>query len=221
MTSENFKLISGTNVRLLRSAPNIVLGYLVFLTVPYVYLDVYAYDNDAAYWLLGLITWGATYILFLKLMKVGGYLENGQGGGLGTYFVLGLGIGILVVLGLIGFAFPGLYLLMRWLPAYSRAIATNDGVNSSMWWSWRQTEKFQWVLGRAMIGPLFCYAAAIAVIIHYQFVYYPEGERSIPYELFSSVFTNFLINLATVWLTILGISAYDLVSDEQSAGLQS
>ncbi len=150
-------------VRLARAGWIYVVVYLVATTAPFIYLDLYAFDDDGLYGLLSFLSWGFGYLLFVALMQKGGHLTEGKQTGIGTYFAVGIAVGIPVVLALIVLILPGLYLLMRWLPAYARALLTLDGVGNSMRWSWNQTEPFQRQLSVAMIGPVLCYVASLGI----------------------------------------------------------
>src|SRR3546814_4830125 len=58
---------------------------------------------------------------------------------------------------------------MRWLPAYSRALTSSDGVGNSMRWSWRETDHWQLPLGIALLFPVLCYGLAMIAYLAYDY----------------------------------------------------
>ena len=186
-----------------------VFGFLLASTVPYVFLDIYYPEGTEYYGLFGMIVWALGYILFVGVMKNGGYLGAGKQTGVGTYFVLGMAVGLPVLLGLVLLILPGLYLLMRWLPSYSRALVTSDGVGKAMRWSWEATEPFQRQLGIALIGPLACYGASIAMILSYD-AFYEHFDWAGYIAI--SILSNAVQSIGVAWFTILGVAAYGSIS---------
>ena len=188
-----------------------IVAYVVVTTAPYVYLDIYAPEQDALLGLLGFVGWGLGYLLFVKLMKAGGHLKSGMRSGIGTYFVLGFAIGMFVGLALIVLIVPGLYLLMRWLPAYSRALVSDDGVGNSMRWAWRMTEPIQRSLVVAMIGPVACFAASVGMSVVYITNY--EWFDWTSFTL-ASIFWNGALAVSMSWLIVLGVAVFEFVSEQ-------
>ncbi|AOL94605.1 hypothetical protein BG023_111679 [Porphyrobacter sp. LM 6] len=196
---------------LVRSAPGFVASYILITTTVFVLLDVYAYEEGGLYALASFLNWGLGYVLFLGLMQNGGLTPEGTRTGIGTYFALGIAINILVALALVAFIIPGLYLLMRWLPAYSRALISYDGVGNSMRWSWAQTEPWQRPLSVGMLFPVLCLGASLAVpAIYSNFVEYVDDTE---FALWS-IFTNGVMSIGFVWLTVYGVAAFKLVCDQ-------
>ena len=187
--------------RLVVNAWPYILGYMVLDSAPITYLDIYYYDQDVAYAWAGFLSWGMGYFLLLLVMQQGGLFSKGKISGIGTYFALGLATGILVVLALVVLIIPGLYLLMRWLPVYARALTSFDEIGNTMRWSWDATERFQKPLGIAMIGPVLCYAISAGSLYLY------DGSSWTAY-IISSIAANLAISLARAWLTVLGVAAF-------------
>ena len=184
--------------------------YLIATAAPFTYLDCYAFDDDGLYGLFSFISWGFGYLLFVGLMQKGGYLAGGKQTGFGTYFALGIAIGVPVMLALVVLILPGLYLLMRWLPAYARALVTLDGVGNSMRWSWNETEPLQKQLSVAMAGPVLCYAASIGLLIAYELLYYHFDWTG---YVVASIFWNSGVSLGVAWFTIFGIAAFGVINE--------
>lgn len=210
---ETLEFLFSEQKRLARAGWAYIAAYLIVCTGPYIYLDLYAYEKDGLYALLGLLSWALGYILFVGLMKKGGYLAGGKKTGIGTYFVLGVAIGIPVVLALVVFVLPGLYLLMRWLPAYSRALVTSDGFGNAMRWSWQNTEPFQKPLSLAMIAPLSGYGVSMGMWLGYDFFYDHFDWTA---YVVAAVVWNGAMALGIAWLTTFGIAAFGMLTAQKS-----
>lgn len=209
--------IYGEQKRLAKSGWAYIAIYLVINTVPYIYLDLYAYDEDRQYGLLGLVSWALGYVLFVGLMQRGGLLFAGKQTGIGTYFALCIAIGIPVVLALFVLILPGLYLLMRWSPAYSRALVTTEGIGNAMRWSWEMTEPLQKPLALAMIAPVSAYAVSMAMMVPYEFYSDSLGWTGF---VTITVIANVALSVGVAWITIFGIASYGLV-DESARRLEN
>lgn len=199
--------------RLAGGAAGVIAGYVVFASTPYVLLDINTPDKTVAYLWASFFDWGLGYLMFLAMMPRGGLTAGGLRTGIGTYFVLGLVIAIPVAVGLIALLLPGLYLLMRWLPAYSRALMTRDGVLSAMTWSWQRTEPWQGPLVAAMILPLALAAIAALAPFANTFVYEHLGRTGI---ILLSVFCNAVASIGFAGMTVYGIAAYSLLLGQDS-----
>jgi hypothetical protein len=200
---------------LVRSAPGFVVSYILITTTIFVLLDVYAYEERGLYGLVSFLNWGLGYVLFLGLMQNGGLTPEGTRTGVGTYFALGIAISIPVGLALVVFIIPGLYLLMRWLPAYSRALISDDGVGNSMRWSWAQTEPWQRPLSLGMVFPVACLGASFAVpAIYSNFV---EFVGDTEFALWS-IFTNGAASIGFVWFTAYSVAAFKLICNQTAEG---
>lgn len=207
-TREFFNALMAEQRRLAGRAAGALAGYVVVGTAPYVLLDVYALESTAPYAWVAFFDWGLGYLLFLVLMHRGGLTAGGPRTGIGTYFVLGLVIGIPVLFGLVALLLPGLYLLVRWLPAYSRALMTRDGVASAMGWSWERTAPWQRPLAIAMLFPLVPYAIPLLAIFADGLVYEQFGWTG--YTLLS-VLINGSGSIAFAGLTVYSVAAYALL----------
>lgn len=185
-----------------------LLAYLVAVSGLFLYLDLFYYDEPRIYGLLGIVGWAFGYLLFVGIMQAAGYFRDGKKTGVGTYFVLGMAIGIPVAIGFILLIIPGLYLRMRWLPAFSRAMATEDGVTNSMRWSWNQSKPHQAALSLAMIPPVFLFVLPVGLQRAYE-VFYEFLDWNGYVAL--SVVSNLASSLATAWFTVLGAAVYGCV----------
>ena len=214
MNGSTGEFIKRSNLQIARAGRVEIALFLVFTSLPYIVLELYYPEDAAAYLFLNFGYFALAYLLFRRLMRVSGCLENGQWSGIGTFFGIGIVKGLGIGLGLIALVIPGLYLGMRWLAAYPRGMASSDGIIGSLGWSWQETASWQRPLALALVGPIVCYILLVLVFAHYEYIYYPDGEQSFAYELLSSLVSNLLIGVADVWLTLLGISSYLLVSNE-------
>ncbi len=182
-----------------------VLGYIVFGSAPNILLDIYYYEEAGAYLWAGVLVWVMGYILLLAIMKQGGLFAHGKTTGIGTYFVLEIAIDIPVGLALVVFIFPGLYLLMRWLPVYARALTSPNSIGNSLRWSWNATQRFQKPLLISMVGPVLCFGVAVGCLYLY------DGSSWTVYIL-SSVVSNLAMSIAYAWLTILGAASFGMLA---------
>lgn len=179
----------------------IILGFVALWAGSYTALDVYASDNNRAYSLVGLLLWALEYLLLVIIMEKCGYFSNGKKSGVGTYVVLGMAKGIFIGLALVVLIVPGLYLMMRWLPAYARALTTDDWVGTSLRWSWDATENFQKPLAIGLIGPVACLAIGLLLTVFY----FPDDWALDAAVLLVS---NIMMSLGLVWLTVLGVACF-------------
>lgn len=207
---EFFSHLMAEQKALVRRAPGFVVMYILITTTAFALLDIYAYEAHGLYGLVSFLSWGLGYILFLGLMQQGGLTPEGTRTGVGTYFALGIAVSIPVSLALVVLIIPGLYLLMRWLPAYSRALVSTDGVGNSMRWSWAQTEAWQRPLSLCMLFPILWFGASIAVpAIYFNYVEYVGDEE---FALWS-IFINAGVSIGFAWLTVYSVAAFKLICE--------
>lgn len=191
--------------RLIEGTAGFLAGYLVLGTLPYVLLDTYAPETFSVYGVVGFFDWGLRYLLFLALMHRGGLTTGGMRSGIGTYFVLNLVMTIPVIVGLLALLLPGLYLLMRWLPAYSRALMTREGASDAMRWSWARTAPWQRPLAMAMLLPLVPFAVSMLATIADSFL---REDLDWTGYVALSVFINGTASLGFAAITVYGVAAY-------------
>ncbi|NQZ46032.1 MAG: hypothetical protein HRT63_00690, partial [Erythrobacter sp.] len=115
-----------------------VLAYIVVTTALYSAGDILMVE-DGLYVLITIVGWALDYLLLRHLMKASAAPSEAPLGGVGGYFALGLVSGVAIIAGLILLIIPGLYLILRWLPAYARLYVHGDGVASALRWSWQET----------------------------------------------------------------------------------
>lgn len=203
--------ISARTLALARLARLEIAAYLALFTALYTALDMTVTTAMSLYGLAGFAAWGAGYLLLLRLLGCGGSLPDGLRSGVGTYFAICFVTSLAIGAGLVVLLVPGLYLLMRWLPSYARALASDDGVTGSLRWSWRATEPFQGVLARQLVGPIACYVPPVAIMVHWEFVYWKQDAYSFTYELLASILVNLFISVSSAWIVVLCASSFDLI----------
>lgn len=187
-----------------------VLGYVLFVSVPFIYLDLYHWDAEIAYVWIGFLTWALGYLLILKLLSARGLIHSRERGGVGTYVALAIPISLAVGLALVVFILPGIYLLMRWLPVFARALTRREWIGTSMRWSWNATEKFQRPLAISLAGPVALYLVAFG------FPYLFEYSDWTTYTIIVLV-TNLSAALGQTWLSVLGVASFALLLKVEGA----
>lgn len=190
----------------LRNLPY-VLAYLVLTTAPYIYLDIFLWYQENLYFLAAFLAWAMGYVLLLFIMQRSGYFADGKASGVGVYFALSVGTGILIGLAAIMLILPGLYLLMRWLPVYARALTTDEWVTQSMRWSWAATEPYQGPLALALVMPVMLFVISFAAT-------YFLSIGGLSYEA-TLIIGNCAASVASAWLLILCVAAFGLLSDAE------
>lgn len=179
----------------------IILGYVALWAGAYTALELYAYDFRSAYNLAKLLLWTLEFLLLVIVMEECGYLSGGKKSGVGTYMVLGVVKGLAISAALVVLIVPGLYLMMRWLPAYARALTTDDWVGNSLRWSWDATENFQKPLAIGLIGPVACCAIGLLLT-----VFYFPGDWMLDAAVL--LVSNIMMSLGLAWLVVLGVASF-------------
>lgn len=201
-----------------RSGALAIAGYVAASTALYSVVDSYYYDEDSLYWGTAILVWGLGYALLVHLMRLSRSEGEQHLGGIGGYFGLGLFAGIAIVVGVILFIIPGLYLMMRWLPAYARYQHDGKDVVGAMRWSWEHTEGFQLPLFFALIGPVLLLAAALAFSLAQAFYLYDILD---PVAVWPFWVINLLSSLSVAWTQLLGVAAYRVIQRHHSVPVET
>lgn len=191
--------------RIFRASKSMIGSYVLITSAAYFYLDVFHFESDLGYLWLGFAVWGFGYIVFVDAMNRGGYFFEGKKAGVGSYFAITLVTSMLIAVGLVALVLPGLYLLMRWLGAYSRVLASEDGVGNSMRWSWERTEEVQKELAINLMPPVILFALGIALRYFYE-AYYDYFDWNGFYAI--SLAWNLVDSVANACLIILASAVY-------------
>ncbi|GMN01733.1 hypothetical protein [Erythrobacter sp. MTPC3] len=203
--------IHDEQLRLAKAGSAYLIGYVLIYTATYSVFDIYFYDADAANLILTIVMWGLGFALLVGVMKAGGLLVHGMRSGLGTYFGLGLLISFAVTFGLFLLLLPGLYLMMRWLSAYARAVTTDEGAVAAMRWSWHASQPAQMPLSIALLPPVAIHFAAFGAL----FTAVPDAGSAVDAGgALILIAVNAAIYIASAWLTLLGVAVYGLQSGQ-------
>lgn len=200
--------------RILREGRNWIILYVLATVGSYIYIDLYHYDANGLYVLIGLLVWAMGYILTISLLKNAGYIPDGLKSGVGTYFVLGIAIGLAILMAGVFFILPGMYLAMRWLPVFERALTSNDGAQGSMWWSWNSTEPVQFDLSRFSILPmLLIIVASLSPWVYDEFYDFFDWNGYVAYI----VIYNLALQVGVAWFTVVGLAANAVLQGSDEA----
>ncbi|RGP40271.1 hypothetical protein BPTFM16_00553 [Altererythrobacter insulae] len=197
--------LNAEQLRLSGAAIRILGFYIAITTAAYFYLDVFHFENDTAYVWLGFGVWGLGFIAFVETMNRGCLFSHGKKAGVGSYFAISAVISIFVALGAIALILPGLYLLIRWLGAYARVLASDDGVGNSMRWSWDKTESVQRDISISLVIPVLIFCSGILLRLVYD-QYYEVFDWNGFYAV--SLIWNSLESLASAWMIVLAAAVF-------------
>lgn len=188
-------------------------AYVLVSTSIYIAVDLLYPDEVGPYFLSAFTVWGFGFALLAVLMRKSAPAGEDHAGGIGSYFGLCLIAGSLIPVAMVLLILPGLYLLMRWTPSYSRLYHTREGVIEAMKWSWEHTDPIQKPLAIALIAPASLYALLFAIGVWYEFNYF---DASIAAYRSMIATTDFIIVLAAAWFQLLGVAAYRFIQRRQS-----
>ena len=188
----------------------ILLAYVIATSALYGYLDVYSMYDSGLYVLANLINWALGYLLLVSLMQRAGYFQAGKGSGVGTYFVLGILLVPAVLLGVVLLVIPGLYLLLRWLPAYADALVNGGSAMSALRRSWRSTKGSTLPLARAALAPIACFVISLGIVLMSELE--PTGLRNA-----MVVSADIAVAIGIAWFTTLGIATFGVLGTDNPA----
>ena len=194
-----------------------VLAYIVVTTALYSAADILMVE-DGVYFLISMAGWALGYLLLRYLMKASAAPGEAPLGGVGGYFALGLVSGAAIFAGLILLIIPGLYLFLRWLPAYARLCVHGDGVVPALRWSWQETRALQKPLALALIWPLLFLALSLLGFFAVEAGWIVWGESASQAASASDillVIANLLGGIWTAWMQVLGIAVYRMIERDE------
>lgn len=190
-----------------------VLAYIVVTTALYSAADILMVE-DGVYFLISIVGWALGYLLLRYLMRASATPGEAPLGGVGGYFALWLVSWVVIFAGLILLIIPGLYLILRWLPAYARLYVHGDGVVSALRWSWQETRALQKPLALALIWPFLFLALGVLGIFPVEMGWIAWGETASQAASASDivlVVVNLLSGIWTAWMQVLGIAVYRMI----------
>ncbi len=182
--------------------------YVVLTSAPLIYVD-YAYPMTI--WpvvLLVIFAWASGYMLLFAMMEsVGVSVESG----IGSFFAIGLVTSVAIAIASAAFVLPGVYLVLRWLPAYVRGLATDGSVAGSLGWSWSRTKPFQKELALGLVGPVvLLFPAGLFTFEHLRI-------DSDPVYLAFLVGIHLTQSAGCAWLLLLGVASYLAIGSTDEA----
>lgn len=205
--------LAAAQSRIARSAALWLGAYVACSTGIYTAIDVWYYDSDAAYLISAFVVWFLGYLLLVGLMRASHPDRLSGAGGIGGYFALCFIAGIAIGFAYLLLIIPGIYLTMRWLPAYAREQATGEGVTQALEWSWQQTAPHQRALAIAMAPPVGLIFLAFGMMAY-------QSMTAEPLEIGVLYAGYFLINLALAvsgaWTQLLGVAVLRQVEEKQA-----
>lgn len=202
-------MLISEQVRVVRAGAIYAIGYVVLLTLGYAYIDFYHFEDDALYALGSLLGWAVGYVLLLGLMQSAGLIVKGTVSGVLTYFLLGITTALPIILGFFLLIFPGVYLMLRWLPVFAVAIALEPRPIRAMSQSWHATSPHLWPLAVSLIGPFLMIAVATITVVAVPIT----GTETVTWFLLS----NLALALGTAWFTVLGVASFSLIFGHASS----
>ncbi|MEO1729945.1 MAG: hypothetical protein AAFR64_04335 [Pseudomonadota bacterium] len=192
-----------------------VFGFLVLSVVPYVVLDLFWYEETTPFFAVSFLSILLNFGFLHFLLKDNFLYENGLQAGIFSFIGLSFLHTVPVILGWILLFLPGAYLALRWLPAFARLFASEDGVMASLGWSWEHTSGIVGALAGAFAGPVVLYAISICALVFQGF--YLEVAPNADFEtVFTSttIISNVAMSAGLAWYTILGVAVYSLISGQ-------
>lgn len=195
-----------------RNGAKYIIAYILLLAGPHIYLDIAMPDVDSAYLLLSVVGVGLNFFLLYALLQLRNAPDEATNSRIGAFFWLSIVHNTAVTIGLVVFVLPGIYLALRWLPAFTRLLKSEDGIMEALRWSWEETSGHERDLAIPFFFVILAYLLALAPLAATD-VFYGSPEY-VSYETLDSlyipitVFTNLALAIATAWYTVLGVASY-------------
>lgn len=145
---------------------------------------------------LNVATFVAGFFLSRTMLSSTGMLAAAGGARFGAYFGLSILSGLGIILGFVLLILPGVFLLIRWLPAFGFLLGSEESVSRSLRLSWERTRGHFWAILVGAALPILLLAAGGTIY----FV-------ALTSELFSSNALFVVANIALYAFTVVG-SAY-------------
>lgn len=206
--------VNGEQIRIAQSGVTYLVGYIAVSAAAYSVVDILFFEEDALYFFSSVFVWAVGYVLLVMLMRCSAPNRELLRGGIGGYFGLGIISNFAIGIGFLMLVVPGLYLTMRWLPAFARLSASGDGVIQALSWSWEATASHQKELALALIGPMLTLAMFVGIIA-VQEIYLLEAS-SLTLSL-SFIAMNIFVGIFSAWMQLLGVAVYRMIEREQAA----
>lgn len=194
------------------NAAKYIIVYVVLWAGAYIYIDLEMPDSTGAFFLMSFVGVGLNFFLLYSLVQSSDAADYGPKTGLASFFGLSLLHSIAIFAGLVFLIIPGLFLCIRWLPAFARLLNSDEGLIAAFDWSWDRTKGHELTLAGWFLGLIALYLIAFASIAVIEI--YPEFDRDVSYETLESllipsvILSNVAMALGLVWYTLLGVASY-------------
>lgn len=189
-----------------------IIVYVVLWAGAYIYIDLEMPDSTGALFLMSFAGIGLNFFLLYSLVQSSDAADYGPKTGLASFFGLSILHTVAILVGLLFLIIPGLYLSIRWLPAFARLLNSDEGIIAAFDWSWDRTKGHVLSLTGWFMGLIALYLIAFASIAVFEF--YTEFNRDVSSETLetllipSVILSNVAMALALVWYTLLGVASY-------------
>ena len=213
ITGSPQKLLWQYQTAIAKAGAGTVLAYIVVTTALYSAADILMVE-DGVYFLISIVGWALGYLLLRYLMRASAAPGEAPLSGFFGYFALGLVSGVVIIAGLILLIIPGLYLILRWLPAYARLYVHGNGVVPALRWSWQETRALQKPLALALIWPLLFLALSLLGFFAVEIGWIASGEsasQAVSSSDIVLVVVNLLSGVSAAWTQVLGIAVYRMI----------
>jgi hypothetical protein len=140
-----------------------VLFYVVAVAGVAILADTYSETMPALTLLTAIVGLAANYLLLRALLHDAGLKREGEGGGFGAYFVVGILSGLGVLLGLVLLVIPAIVLMVRWVAADAIVVSENPGASNALSESWEATRDHFWPLLATMLIGFVPYITAVVL----------------------------------------------------------
>ena len=192
--------------------------YVLLWAGPYIYVDINMPESNGAYFLLSFVGIGLNFFLLYSLTQSSDARGEKTHTGIIAYFGLSILHSVAISIGLILLILPGLYLALRWLPAFARLLKSHEGVVEALGWSWDRTKGHELALGLPFLGMTSIYLLGVGPIVGWEYLYnltdYVSYETIDSLYIPSVVLTNIALALGLAWYTILGVACYSCLRDD-------
>lgn len=150
------------------------------------------------------------YLLLLALVRGAGVRREGEGGGFGAYFVVGILGGLGMLLGFLLLVVPGIVLMVRWLAADSMVLSEDKRASEALSASWDMTRDQFWPLLAVMLIGLAPFVVGVVLLGVGTGFYEVIQLEGLGYQI-GVVITNALASAYTVYSSSLSVAVYWLL----------
>lgn len=198
-------LLLAEAVRIAAASVPVILLYLVVTVGGGFYVDTQTDGMGGEILVLNIASIAVLYFMTKAMIENPGLAPDGLVGGFGTYFGIAILSGLAVVLGILLLVLPGLFLIVRWAPAYGYGLAETGGVTEGLGKAWEATEHHWVAVGLAMLLPGLLYFGGLVLL------FYSTDDLGMVSPA-GSLLSNVMIFGGTAASSAIGIATYSLTS---------